>query len=81
MLCSNDMWFHTIAAATAAAAMAVQAATYICEYQDYLNFHLTGRMVASISNVSVRWHYNSSRGEANFVWAAAAGVRSQQQQA
>ncbi|WIA20610.1 hypothetical protein OEZ85_004993 [Tetradesmus obliquus] len=39
-----------------------QAATYICEYQDYLNFHLTGRMVASISNVSVRWHYNSSRG-------------------
>jgi ribulose kinase len=39
------------------------AAKYVCEYQDYLNFHLTGRMVASISNVSVRWHYNSSRGE------------------
>lgn len=40
----------------------VQSARYICEYQDYLNFHLTGRMVASISNVSVRWHYNSNRG-------------------
>lgn len=42
---------------------APQASTYVCEYQDYMNYHLTGRMVASISNVSVRWHYNSSRGE------------------
>eukprot|EP00775_Hariotina_reticulata_P007624 gene7624-7826_t len=37
-------------------------AANICEYQDYMNFRLTGRMVASISNVSVRWHYNSTRG-------------------
>lgn len=37
-------------------------ARYICEYQDYMNYHLTGHMCASMSNVSVRWHYNSSRG-------------------
>lgn len=34
----------------------------ICEYQDYINFHLTGRMVASLNNVSVRWHYRSGAG-------------------
>ena len=38
------------------------AATHICEFQDYLNFHLTGRMVASINNASVRWHYGSRDG-------------------
>ncbi len=38
-----------------------QAAT-VCEYQDYLNLHLTGRRVASINNVSARWHYDSTRG-------------------
>ncbi|GBF92749.1 carbohydrate kinase [Raphidocelis subcapitata] len=32
------------------------AAHWICEYQDYLNFHLTGEMVASIDNVAIRWH-------------------------
>lgn len=37
-------------------------ATTICEYQDYVNFHLTGRMVASINNASVRWHYRSRDG-------------------
>jgi ribulokinase len=37
-------------------------AAYICEFQDYLNYHLTGRMVASISNAAVRWHYNSRAG-------------------
>ncbi|WP_282610146.1 ribulokinase [Pelagibius sp. Alg239-R121] len=37
-------------------------ATTICEYQDYLNFHLTGRRVASINNVAVRWHYLSEHG-------------------
>lgn len=37
-------------------------AVTICEYQDYLNFHLTGRMVASINNVAVRWHYRSRDG-------------------
>jgi ribulose kinase len=34
----------------------------ICEYQDYLNFKLTGRMVGSLNNVSIRWHYDGSRG-------------------
>lgn len=38
------------------------AATTICEYQDYLNFHLTGRRVASLNNMSVRWHYRARDG-------------------
>jgi FGGY-family pentulose kinase len=38
-----------------------QAAVF-CEYQDYLNYRLTGRMVASINNVSMRWHYDSEDG-------------------
>jgi FGGY-family pentulose kinase len=37
-------------------------AAHVCEFQDYLNFRLTRRMVASLNNVSVRWHYNG-RGE------------------
>ncbi len=37
-------------------------ATYICEFQDYLNHKLTGRMVGSLNNVSIRWHYDNSRG-------------------
>lgn len=37
----------------------VQAAT-ICEYQDYINFRLTGRLVSSINNVSTRWHFDHS---------------------
>jgi ribulose kinase len=36
-------------------------ATYICEFQDYLNHKLTGRMVGSLNNVSIRWHYDNSR--------------------
>ena len=35
----------------------------ICEYQDYLNFHLTGRLVCSINNVSTRWHFDFSEGK------------------
>ena len=31
-------------------------AVTICEYQDYINLHLTGRLGASINNVSTRWH-------------------------
>jgi ribulose kinase len=34
----------------------------ICEYQDFLNWRLTGRRCASLNNVSVRWHYIRSRG-------------------
>jgi ribulose kinase len=37
-------------------------AATICEYQDYLNFHLTGRRCASLNNASVRWHYATKRG-------------------
>ena len=29
-------------------------ATYVCEFQDYLNYHLTGRMAASVCNASAR---------------------------
>jgi ribulokinase len=37
-------------------------ATYICEFQDYLNHKLTGRMTGSLNNVSIRWHFDNSRG-------------------
>ena len=37
-------------------------AAIICEFQDYINYHLTGRWVASINNVSARWHFDRSRG-------------------
>src|SRR5262245_58812405 len=37
-------------------------AARVCEFQDYINYHLTGRVVASICNASVRWHYRSRRG-------------------
>jgi ribulokinase len=33
-----------------------------CEYQDYLNFRLTGRIVASLDTASIRWHYATTRG-------------------
>ncbi|WP_045235029.1 FGGY-family carbohydrate kinase [Deinococcus pimensis] len=38
------------------------AAVTLCEYQDYLNLHLTGRLTASLNNTSIRWHYDRSRG-------------------
>ncbi|TVQ35940.1 MAG: carbohydrate kinase [Geminicoccaceae bacterium] len=38
------------------------AAARICEYQDYLNWRLTGRWCASLNNVSMRWHYQSEHG-------------------
>ena len=37
-------------------------AARICEYQDYINWRLTGRWVASLNNMSVRWHYQSREG-------------------
>ena len=37
-------------------------AARICEYQDYINWRLTGRWVASLNNMSVRWHYQSRQG-------------------
>ena len=33
-------------------------ASVICEYQDYINYKLTGRMVASSCNAAVRWHHD-----------------------
>lgn len=30
----------------------------ICEYQDYINYKLTGNMVASACNAAARWHWN-----------------------
>ena len=38
------------------------AAARICEYQDYINWRLTGRWVASLNNMAVRWHYQSRDG-------------------
>jgi len=43
-------------------------AAYVCEYQDYLNFHLTGRMCASLNNVSVRWHYAAHKADPADRW-------------
>ncbi|WP_045224045.1 FGGY-family carbohydrate kinase [Methyloterricola oryzae] len=51
-----------------------QAAATICEYQDYLNFRLTGRMVASITNAAVRWHYQTRNGGYACRLAAALGI-------
>ena len=30
----------------------------ICEYQDYINYRLTGKMVASSCNAASRWHWD-----------------------
>ena len=38
-----------------------QRAQYIGEYQDYLNFKLTNRWVASACNAAVRWHWDARR--------------------
>ncbi|EFN54952.1 hypothetical protein CHLNCDRAFT_134711 [Chlorella variabilis] len=38
-----------------------EAAAGVCEYQDFVNFHLTGRWVASLNNASIRWHYSTRR--------------------
>ena len=38
------------------------AAHTVCEYQDFINWRLTGRRVASLNNASIRWHYSTARG-------------------
>ena len=38
------------------------AATTICEYQDYLTLRLTGERCASLDNVGLRWHYANREG-------------------
>jgi ribulose kinase len=30
----------------------------ICEYQDYINYKLTGNMCASSCNAASRWHWD-----------------------
>ena len=37
-------------------------AARVCEYQDYINWRLTGRWVGSLNNMAVRWHYQSREG-------------------
>jgi ribulokinase len=37
-------------------------AAYICEFQDWINYRLTGRYVGSINNVTVRWYYDIEGG-------------------
>ncbi|WP_207483075.1 FGGY-family carbohydrate kinase [Arenibaculum pallidiluteum] len=37
-------------------------AAVICEFQDYVNLRLTGRVAASFNNISMRWHYQAEHG-------------------
>mmetsp|Transcript_13594 Transcript_13594/g.25534 ORF Transcript_13594/g.25534 Transcript_13594/m.25534 type:complete len:636 (-) Transcript_13594:6882-8789(-) len=32
----------------------------ICEYQDFINYKLTGKLVASACNAAARWHWNGN---------------------
>lgn len=47
-----------------------QRARWLCEFQDYLNFHLTGKMTASLNNASIRWHYQNGQYAVNLMHAA-----------
>ncbi len=47
-----------------------QRARWLCEFQDYLNFHLTGKMTASLNNASIRWHYQNGQYAVNLMQAA-----------
>lgn len=37
-------------------------AAMVGEYQDFLNLRLTGRWVASLNNITMRWHYQTEHG-------------------
>lgn len=37
-------------------------ARYICEFEDWINYQLTGEYTGSINNVTVRWYYDSRSG-------------------
>ncbi len=39
-----------------------KAARYICEFQDWINYQLTGEYVGSINNTTVRWYYEPRMG-------------------
>lgn len=55
-------------------------AARICEYQDYINWRLTGRWVASLNNMSVRWYYQAAtaacRGRCSTNWTSQTSSRS-----
>lgn len=46
----------------------------LCEYLDYLNYRLTGRLVASLNNAAIRWHYDLTRGGFQESLLAASGL-------
>ena len=54
-------------------------AARIGEYQDYLNFRLTGRWVGALSNMAVRWHYQSDHGGSPSSLLAALGLEALEQ--
>ncbi|KPJ88317.1 MAG: xylulose kinase [Spirochaetes bacterium DG_61] len=35
---------------------------YICEFQDWINYQLTGKYVGCINEVTIRWYYDSRSG-------------------
>lgn len=37
-------------------------AAHICEFQDWVNYQLTGEYVGSINNTTVRWYFDSRKG-------------------
>ncbi len=37
-------------------------AARICEYQDYLNYKMTGLWCASLNNITMRWHFRTDGG-------------------
>jgi ribulokinase len=37
-------------------------AAHVCEFQDWMNYKLTGELCGSINNVTIRWYYNSREG-------------------
>jgi ribulokinase len=39
-----------------------RAAAHICEFQDYINYRLTGEFAGSINNTTARWYYNAREG-------------------
>ena len=37
-------------------------ARYICGFEDWINYQLTGEYVGSINNTTMRWYYNNRKG-------------------
>lgn len=49
-------------------------AAMIGEYQDYINFRLTGQWVGSLANSCIRWHYQTGHGGVPRSLLAATGL-------